>query len=63
MQIARMKPRMNPVRPSNRARQFAREIMLATAITIAAVIMFLIAREPTEVAAVNPEPSASETPN
>lgn len=35
-------------------RQFSREIMLASAITVAALIMFLVAREPTEVASADP---------
>ena len=39
---------------SPRVRQFSREIVLASAITVAALIMFLVAREPTEVASVHP---------
>lgn len=49
-----MKYRLTTFRPSNRARKFTREIAVASAITLAALIVFLVSREPTEMAAVPP---------
>lgn len=63
LQILRMKPRLNNSWPVPRARFFAREILLASAITLAALIMFLIAGEPTEVAEMKGAPEAATEQN
>jgi len=49
-----MKQQPTFFRPLNRARQFTREIALASAITLAAVVVFLFSREPTEMASAPP---------
>jgi len=56
-----MKHRLTTFRPSKRARQFTREIVWASAITLAALIVFLVSREPTELAAVPPVTSEPAT--
>jgi hypothetical protein len=54
-----MKQRHSSYRPVTRARLFAREILLASAITMAAVIVFLASREPTELASAPPAETGS----
>jgi hypothetical protein len=49
-----MKQHQTFYRPFSRARQFSREIAFASAITLAAVVMFLFSREPTEMASAPP---------
>ncbi len=50
-----MKTHTIPSRSSGRVRKFTREILLASAITMAAIVMLLMSREPTEIAAVPAE--------
>jgi hypothetical protein len=47
-----MKPSTITPRPANRVRKFTREILLASAITLAAIAMFLASHGETEIAAV-----------
>jgi hypothetical protein len=54
-----MKQRISSHRPVTRARLFAREILLASAITMAALIVFLAAQEPTEMASAPPTETGS----
>jgi len=49
-----MKPRSIAPRPENRARKFKREILLASAITLAAIVVFLASKDETEIAAAPP---------
>ena len=49
-----MKQRTITSRPANRVRQFTREILLASAITAAAIGMFFAATDETEFAAAPP---------
>lgn len=45
-------------RPENRVRRFTREILLASAITVAAIIVLTLSREQTEVAEAPPPAGA-----
>ena len=47
-----MKHRTITPRPANRVRKFTREILLASAITLAAIAVFLASHGDTEIAAV-----------
>ncbi|MCU0955236.1 MAG: hypothetical protein MUC37_11660 [Hyphomicrobium sp.] len=45
-----MKSKLIYSRPDNRVRRFTREILLASAITVAAIIVLTLSRDQTEVA-------------
>jgi hypothetical protein len=58
-----MKPRPISSRPTHRVRKFTREILLASAITLAAIIVFMAARDDTEFAAAPPVVIEPAQPN
>jgi hypothetical protein len=57
--ISPMKQRLSSHRPVTRARLFAREILLASAITMAALMVFLASQEQTEMASAPPAETGS----
>jgi hypothetical protein len=57
--IFAMKQRLSSHRPVTRARLFAREILLASAITMAALMVFLASQEQTEMASAPPAETGS----